>query len=93
MAYSKARLKSNGNRASPLFQAILNRKCITEMFIYMNFAIGFAKHISISLTSFLGIQNSSITHKQMFIRMKITYVQKCVNRRHIHQVYLHMVQC
>jgi hypothetical protein len=47
MAYSKAKLKSNDDRAS-----------FRKKFTYMDFAIGFLsfKHILISLTSFLGAQ-------------------------------------
>jgi hypothetical protein len=41
MVYAKAKLKSNGDKLSPLFHAILNRKLIREMFIYTDFTIGF----------------------------------------------------
>jgi hypothetical protein len=40
VAHSKAKLKSNGDRASPCFEAILKRKCIRQMFSYTDFATG-----------------------------------------------------
>jgi hypothetical protein len=40
MAYSKAKLKSNGGRASPCFQPILNRKFIRQKFTYTDFGTG-----------------------------------------------------
>jgi hypothetical protein len=40
MAYNKAKLKSNGDKKSPSFQIIFNRKCIRQMFTYIDFTIG-----------------------------------------------------
>jgi hypothetical protein len=53
MAYSKAKLKSSGDKTSP-FQAILNGKLVRQIFAY---TVSF-KHILISPTSLLGIPNS-----------------------------------
>jgi hypothetical protein len=38
MAYSKAKLKSNGDETSPSFKTILNRKCIRQIFTYVHVA-------------------------------------------------------
>ena len=34
MTHSKARLKSSGVKAPPIFQAILNTKCVRQIFFY-----------------------------------------------------------
>jgi hypothetical protein len=42
MIYSKTKLKNNGDKNISLFQTILNRKCIKQMFAaYTAFATGF----------------------------------------------------
>jgi hypothetical protein len=58
MAYSKAKLKSNDDKASPYFDKFLigklSDKCLPiSTLLYVSF-----KHILISLGSFLGIANS-----------------------------------
>jgi len=40
MAYSKAKLKSNGNKASPFFHTILKRKHVRQIFAHTGSAIG-----------------------------------------------------
>jgi len=56
MAYSKAKLKSNGNKASPCFKPFLignmSDKCLLTVLQVV------FRHIFISLTSFIGIPNS-----------------------------------
>jgi hypothetical protein len=39
MAYSKARLKNGNHKSISLFQTILDRKIIKQMFTYMDFTI------------------------------------------------------
>jgi len=41
MAYSKAKLESNGNNTSPFFQSITNRKHVRQIFAYPDSASGF----------------------------------------------------
>jgi hypothetical protein len=53
MAYSIAKLKSSGDRASPCFKG----KLVGQIFAYTDSTVSF-KHILISPTSFLGIPNS-----------------------------------
>ena len=58
MAYSKAKLKSNGDRASPCFNPFLignisDKFLPTRTLLYVS-----VRHIFTSLTSFLGIPNS-----------------------------------
>ena len=58
MAYSKAKLKSNGDRASPCFKPFLignmsDKFLPTRTLLYVS-----VRHIFTSLTSFLGIPNS-----------------------------------
>jgi len=58
MTYSKAKLKSNGDRASPCFKPFLignlsDNFLPTRTLLYVS-----VRHIFISLTSFLGIPNS-----------------------------------
>jgi hypothetical protein len=58
MAYSKAKLKSGGDRASPYFRSFwigkLSDKCLPIWtLLYVSF-----KHILITLTSFMGTPNS-----------------------------------
>ena len=67
MAYSKAKLKSNGDRASPCFKPFLignisDKFLPTRTLLYVSI-----RHIFISLTSFLGIPNS------MRILYKVVY--------------------
>jgi len=50
MAYSKAKLRSNVDKAS-LFYTILNRKCYRHIFTYADFTIAFVNHILISLNN------------------------------------------
>jgi len=58
MAYSKAKLKSNGDRASPYFKPMLignmsDTFLSTRTLLYVS-----VRHILTSLTSFLGTPNS-----------------------------------
>jgi hypothetical protein len=58
MAYYRAKLKSSGNKASSCFKPFwigkLSDKCLPIWtLLYVSF-----KHILISLTNFMGIQNS-----------------------------------
>jgi hypothetical protein len=58
MAYSKAKLKSGGDKASPYFKPFgigkLSDKCLPiQTLLYVSF-----KHILMSLTNFMGIPNS-----------------------------------
>jgi hypothetical protein len=58
MAYSKAKLKSSGDRTSPWFRPFwigkLSDKCLPiQTLLYVSF-----KHILINLTSFMGTPNS-----------------------------------
>jgi hypothetical protein len=41
MAYSKAKLKRNGDRASHYFQDIFNRKHVSQMLAYQESAVAF----------------------------------------------------
>jgi hypothetical protein len=41
MAYSKAKLKSDGEKASPFFQAILNREHVKQIIASMDCTVGF----------------------------------------------------
>jgi len=41
MAYSKAKLESYGDTASPCFKPFLNRKYVRQMSAYPDFLIGF----------------------------------------------------
>jgi hypothetical protein len=63
MAYSKAKLKSNGDRESPCFRPFLignaPDKCLPIRILLL---VSF-KHILISLTSFLGITVILISFK------------------------------
>jgi len=54
MTYSTAKLKSNGDKASPYFETFLignmSDKCLpTQTLLYISF-----RHVFISLTSFMG---------------------------------------
>jgi hypothetical protein len=58
MAYSKAKLNSSGDKASPCFRPFwigkLSDKCLPILtLLYVSF-----KHILINLTSFMGTPNS-----------------------------------
>jgi len=58
MAYSKAKLKSNGDKAPPCFKPFLignmsDKFLPTRTVLYVS-----GRHIFISLTSFMGIPNS-----------------------------------
>ena len=58
MAHSKAKLKHNGDKASPGFKPFLtgnvsDKRLPTQTLLEVSF-----KHIFISLTSFIGIPNS-----------------------------------
>jgi hypothetical protein len=55
MAYSKAKLKSSGDKASPCFRPFWKRKLKinVHLLLYVSF-----KYILISLTSFMGMPNS-----------------------------------
>jgi len=39
MVYSKTKLKSNGDKAFPCFQTILNRKVIRHIFTYVDLTV------------------------------------------------------
>src|SRR5215813_8574086 len=58
MAYSKAKLKSNGDRASPSFKPFLIRNVSDKFLPTRTLLYVSVRHIFISLTSFLGIPNS-----------------------------------
>jgi hypothetical protein len=68
MAYSKAKLKSSGYRASPCFRQFgiekLSDKCLPiRTLLYVSF-----KHILINLTSFMGNPNSmGILYNTLFL--------------------------
>jgi len=60
MAYSKAKLTSNGDRASPCFETFLienmsDKFLPTRILLYVSF-----RHIFINLNSLMGIANSII---------------------------------
>jgi len=56
MAYSEAKLKSSGEKASPCLKSFLIGN-VRQMLAYPDSIIGF-RHIFISLTSFIDIPNS-----------------------------------
>ena len=58
MAYSKAKLESSGNKASPLFQIILNRKHVRQMLAYADSAVALIQAHFYQPLSFMGIPNS-----------------------------------
>jgi hypothetical protein len=58
MAYSKAKLKSNGDRASPSFKPFLIVNLSGKYFPTRTLLYITARHILISFTSFMGIPNS-----------------------------------
>jgi hypothetical protein len=54
MAYSKAKLKSNGDKATPCFRSLWIGNNQTNIYLY---ELSF-KHILITLISFMGALNS-----------------------------------
>ena len=58
MAYSKEKLKINGDLRIPLFQIILNSKCIKHVFAYLEFTVDFIYRCLVSLNSLMGIPDS-----------------------------------
>ena len=83
---SKAKLKSNGNRASPFFKSLLignmsDKFLPTRTLLYISF-----KHNFISLTSFLGLPNlmiilyksSHLTGGVVYLRIFLSPEEACV---------------
>jgi hypothetical protein len=56
MAYSKANLKSNDGNAFPIFEIILNRKHVRQMFAYSDYAVGFIQTFLLALPVVWGYQ-------------------------------------
>jgi hypothetical protein len=72
MAYSKVNSMNYDHQITA--DAIISRKCIRQVFIYMNFTASFSKCILISLTSFTGIQNSMRKFTHHFHKIHFTII-------------------
>jgi hypothetical protein len=60
VAYSKAKLKSNGDKASPFFRIFPNRNCIRQMLTHKlrtSHQVSF-EHILINITGFVDIPST-----------------------------------
>jgi hypothetical protein len=88
MAYSKAKLNSNGDRASPYFKQFLignisDKFLPTRTLLYVSF-----RHIFISLTSFLGIPNSMrILYKASLLTETLFLLEVCKELMHCFIVF------
>jgi len=83
MAYSKAELKSNGDRASPYFKPFLignmsDKFLPTQTLLYVS-----VRHIFISLTSFWGTPNS----------IRILYKTSLLTESSFLEVYKELMHC